>query len=113
MIPYYEEPGIQIFHGDCREILPQLSRVDVVIADPPYGVTSLDWDSAVDGWAYLVDHRLVMADHINRPLYEWEIVHHLNGVKADNRIDNLMIVTKKTHNGKVICPHCHKQFAIR
>lgn len=55
MIPYYEEPGIQIFHGDCREILPQLSRVDVVIADPPYGVTSLDWDSAVDGWAYLVD----------------------------------------------------------
>lgn len=61
----------------------------------------------------IAEHRLVMADHINRPLYEWEIVHHLNGVKADNRIDNLMIVTKKTHNGKVICPHCHKQFAIR
>lgn len=55
MTPYYEEPGIQIFHGDCREILPQLSRVDAVITDPPYGVTSLDWDCAVDGWAHLVN----------------------------------------------------------
>jgi DNA modification methylase len=36
MTPYYEEDGIQIYLGDCREILPQLSAVDHVIADPPY-----------------------------------------------------------------------------
>jgi hypothetical protein len=36
MKPYYEEPGIQIYCGDCREILPTLDRVDVVITDPPY-----------------------------------------------------------------------------
>jgi site-specific DNA-methyltransferase (adenine-specific) len=36
MTPYYEENGIQIFHGDCREILPSLPRVDAVITDPPY-----------------------------------------------------------------------------
>ena len=36
--PYYEEPGIQIYHGDCREILPQLGKIDAVITDPPYGV---------------------------------------------------------------------------
>jgi DNA modification methylase len=36
MTPYFSENGILIFHGDCREILPTLEPVDVVIADPPY-----------------------------------------------------------------------------
>lgn len=35
MKPYYEHAGITIYHGDCREILPQLkSDVDTVITDP-------------------------------------------------------------------------------
>lgn len=36
--PYYEENGIQIFHGDCREVLPSLPKVDLVLTDPPYGI---------------------------------------------------------------------------
>lgn len=36
--PYHEEPGITIYHGDCREILPQLPKVDLVLTDPPYNV---------------------------------------------------------------------------
>ncbi len=36
MKPYYEQDGITIYHGDCREILPTLSAVDVVLTDPPY-----------------------------------------------------------------------------
>ena len=36
--PYYSEPGITIYHGDCREILPSLPKVDLVLTDPPYGV---------------------------------------------------------------------------
>lgn len=36
MKPYYEENGIQIFHGDCREVLPSLPVVDLVLTDPPY-----------------------------------------------------------------------------
>lgn len=36
--PYYEEPGITIYHGDCREILPQLNPVDLLLTDPPYGI---------------------------------------------------------------------------
>ena len=38
MKPYYEENGITIYHGDCREILPNLPKVDLVLTDPPYGV---------------------------------------------------------------------------
>ena len=41
MKPYYEDGQITIYHGDCREILPTLEPVDLVLTDPPYGV---DWD---------------------------------------------------------------------
>jgi site-specific DNA-methyltransferase (adenine-specific) len=53
--PYFEEKGITIYLGDCREILPLLPAVDVTVADPPYGQTSLLWDRKVNGWASLVD----------------------------------------------------------
>lgn len=36
--PYFSEDGIVIYHGDCREILPQLPKVDLVLTDPPYGI---------------------------------------------------------------------------
>lgn len=53
MNPYYEQDGIQIFLGDCREILPtlDLGSIDLVLTDPPYGETSLDWDIAARQWA--------------------------------------------------------------
>lgn len=38
MKPYYEHGGITIYHGDCREVLPTLPMVDLVLTDPPYGV---------------------------------------------------------------------------
>lgn len=38
MKPYYEHAGITIYHGDCREILPQLLKCDLLLTDPPYGV---------------------------------------------------------------------------
>jgi len=36
--PYYEKDGIVIYHGDCREILPELPRDASVLTDPPYNV---------------------------------------------------------------------------
>ncbi len=36
--PYYDEDGITIYHGDCRDILPTLDPVDLVLTDPPYNV---------------------------------------------------------------------------
>ncbi len=40
MQPYYEDKdaGITIYCGDCREILPQLPKVDLVLTDPPYNL---------------------------------------------------------------------------
>lgn len=41
MKPYYEQDGITIYHGDCREILPHLPKVDLVLTDPPYGIAKV------------------------------------------------------------------------
>jgi DNA modification methylase len=38
MQPYYDHNGITIYHGDCRDILPTLDKVDLVLTDPPYGI---------------------------------------------------------------------------
>ena len=36
--PFYQDPMVTLYHGDCREILPLLPKVDAVITDPPYGI---------------------------------------------------------------------------
>lgn len=36
--PYYEDSAVQIYLGDCREILLTLPKVDLVLTDPPYNV---------------------------------------------------------------------------
>ena len=38
MREYYKDDWCTIYHGDCREILPQLDPVDLVLTDPPYGI---------------------------------------------------------------------------
>lgn len=42
--PYYQDGAVTIYHGDCREILPGLDPVDLVLTDPPYGVNKAEWD---------------------------------------------------------------------
>jgi DNA modification methylase len=48
--PYYEHAGITIYHGDCRDVLPELPRVSLVLTDPPYGVGKDEWDGSSCEW---------------------------------------------------------------
>ena len=38
MKPYYQDSHCTIYNCDCREILPELTKVDLVLTDPPYGI---------------------------------------------------------------------------
>jgi site-specific DNA-methyltransferase (adenine-specific) len=77
MKPYYEHAGIQIYLGDCREVLPSLEPVDAVLADPPYGI---DWGRAT--WSDKPEDYAVMLREVlpqleaavkpSSPLFIWQ-----------------------------------------
>lgn len=46
---------------------------------------------------YVREHVKIMSDKLGRRLHRHEIVHHLNGLKSDNRLDNLMVMTRSVH----------------
>ena len=50
-----------------------------------------------DKWGWILEHDLIMECYIGRWLKPNEVVHHINGIKDDNRIKNLQLMTRSEH----------------
>jgi len=66
-------------------------RLIKIYSDNPYY-------SMANPKGYIKEHRLVMAQYLGRCLTDNEVVHHKNGVKSDNRFENLRLDTRSQHS---------------
>jgi hypothetical protein len=71
-----------------------------VVFDIPSGYNRIKINEGNGAKDWVKEHRYVMEQHLGRPLKDFENVHHKNGVKTDNRLDNLELWVTKQPKGQ-------------
>lgn len=94
--PYYEDEarGIVIYHADCREVLPHLPKVDLLLTDPPYPNNAGHFLNGIETARWVImqpiaDHAFVFWDDLDRPICLHPLVavhiwHRTNTNRPDN-----------------------------
>jgi len=104
---YVKHPRMSIYAASRKKEVAAHWKGGVVFIGGRKFIYAPGHPNATFNKRYVVESRLVMSEHLQRPLLPNEIVHHKNGEVNDNRIDNLVLVTRKEHNviHKFLCGH--------
>lgn len=99
--PQKKGPDNPLFKGR-REL--KSGYIKVYVGNHPYS----------DSKGYIFEHRLVMEKKLGRYLLPWEKVHHFNGIKDDNRQENLKLVSRTSHTVyNELCANCPLRKEVR
>jgi len=63
--------------------------------------------SKAGGW--VLEHRLIVARRIGRPLTHNDVIHHINGIRSDNSNGNLQLLTVRTHHSHLVTKDAQKR----
>lgn len=91
--PYYEdvEAGIAIYHGDCREILPLLPKVDLVLTDPPYfSVKAEEWDNQWENENEFLSWLGSVLDLLAGGMHDWASIYLFTSPQMNWAIEGLV-----------------------
>ena len=116
LTPYYEQDGQVIYHGDCREILPQLgTSFDLMATDPPFGIYSKGgkwgkkdqhkWDKKPgelkDVFPYARDHLIWGGNYFSlRPSRGWLVWYKRDSVASASDVE--LAWTSRDMNSRLI-----------
>ena len=89
--PYYSDSNVTIYHGDCRDIMPLIKEVNLLITDPPYGI---DYSDHVPNWRHrkiigdkelpidLIKMAMAKATHASYVFCRWDTLHEMPRPKS-------------------------------
>jgi len=94
-------------------------KVEKIVSKGDYNYAVVSNHPNATKHGYVLHHRIVIENHIDRLLNSNEVVHHINGNRKDNCIENLKLMSIEDHSthhkiGKIMvkmqCPICEKIF---
>lgn len=87
-----------LYYEAKKQIRIEINSIKKMAKNNTPRPTKRGYIMVVIGGKLYYQHRIIFEKHIHRKLNKYEHVHHINGIKSDNRIENLKLLSIEAHN---------------